>query len=61
MVQQFKLAPKYEVLQPAPVDHDVFVYAERGDWGTLACIAKVQRGSDSMTLHVRPTWAGRRP
>lgn len=48
------------VLAPAPADHDLFVYAERGDWGILACLAKVPRGSDAMTLHVRPLWSGRR-
>ncbi len=55
-----KTGKERDVLAPAPADHDLFVYAERGDWGILACVATVQRGSDAMTLHVRPLWSGRR-
>lgn len=30
------------VLPPEPADHDLFVYAERGDWGTLVCLVRIE-------------------
>jgi hypothetical protein len=42
-------------LPPAPSDHDLFVYAERGDWGTLVCIARMRRDTGELRLLIVPT------
>lgn len=59
-VGRLKDGPKYDTLRPAPVDHELWVYGERGDWGTLVCVATVARDSDRMTLHVMMSASGRR-
>jgi hypothetical protein len=49
-----------ETLPPEPADRGLFVYAERGDWGTLVCLATVLDGSDEMHLLIVPTRAAPR-
>ena len=58
VLQQLKPGPKFDTLLVPPADRELFVYAERGDWGTLACLATLEHGSEFRTLHVRPSPAG---
>lgn len=39
-------------LPDTPADHDLFVYAERGDWGTLVCLVRIE--GDVVQLTITP-------
>jgi hypothetical protein len=52
-IGRFRTEQRPGALREAPTDHDIWVYAERGDWGTLVCVATT-RGSDRMTVRVWP-------
>ncbi|MBL8730339.1 MAG: hypothetical protein JNM25_18115 [Planctomycetes bacterium] len=54
VIDRLKRDAGVATLPPVPVAHDLFVYAELGDWGSLACIATVDDGTDVMHLAIVP-------
>jgi hypothetical protein len=60
VLNRLKQGTEHTTLRPPPTDHDIFVYAERGEWGTLACVATVARDSDVMTVAIQTAGSGRR-
>ncbi len=54
VVTRLKRGADLATLPPVPADHDLFVYAEQGDWGALVCIATIDDGTDVMHLSIVP-------